>query len=105
MVAGNSSLHGIAVGAFTLLSPSMTALILLFTIGAWAVAISFLQLSARSASARRSTTSGSAPQWPKDKFGVPTERSSDICSRIYLVPGRRRLLIIDPNQGARRRMI
>jgi uncharacterized membrane protein HdeD (DUF308 family) len=37
-------LLGIAVGAFTFLVPGMTALILLFTIGGWAVAIGVLQI-------------------------------------------------------------
>ena len=35
---------GIAVGAFTFLLPGMTALILLFTIGGWAVAIGVFQI-------------------------------------------------------------
>ena len=37
-------LLGIAVGAFTFLLPGMTALILLLTIGGWAVAIGVLQI-------------------------------------------------------------
>ena len=37
-------LLGVAVGAFTFILPGMTALILLFTIGGWAVAMGFFQI-------------------------------------------------------------